>query len=63
MHHISDPSFGFGKVERYNTSNFVRGVVFPTIETQQFPSLPYVMVFTGPHYLGTSVTFEVVFQL
>lgn len=46
-HHNSDPPFGFGKVERYNTSYFVRGVVFPTTEAQQFPSFPYVIVFSG----------------
>lgn len=61
-HHIQDPPFGFGKVERYNTSS-VRGVVFPNTETRQFPLLPYVTVFTLPYYIGTAVTVEVLFQL
>lgn len=49
-------------MERYNTSN-VRGVVFPNTETQQFPLLPCVIVFTGLYYLDTAVTVEVMFQL
>lgn len=31
-------------------------------QEQQFPSLPYFIVFTAPHYLGTSVTLKLCFS-